>query len=302
MSGLSVVIVTKNRSFDLSQCIGSLISNSDLPKEIIVVDNNSNDDTKQLAMGLGPKVKTKVKYISSKLVGFPKIYNRGLKEASGDWVAFIDDDCVADINWVDEILKSIKKYPKHAAIIGWCETYYSKNVFSQATVMFDNDWKQRSLDGKKVVDLEVLDTKNIVFNNNFIRKNKLEFDENRSGYLMGAAQDCDFGIQIQEVIGLAICNKKIKVKHKDPQDWSSFVKKSYLSWKSYDSLNLKWDMVGRRKLKSKHISLKELVNDFGEEFALNWFQKLKLFIVAKQVLLINKFLFVYFSFKKVVNE
>ncbi|MCB9813401.1 MAG: glycosyltransferase family 2 protein [Pseudomonadales bacterium] len=290
MVHLSIVIVTKNRALELSHCLGSLLSNSLLPKEIIVIDNNSNDDTKQLLMNMIVNVNIAVKYINTKSIGYPKIYNRGLKEAKGNWVAFIDDDCVADINWISEILSSIKKYPKHAAIMGWCETYYSDNVFSQTTNMFDNDWKQRSLNANKVLDLEVLDTKNIVFNNKFLKSRHLSFDNSRSSYVLGAAQDCDFGIQIQNASGKAVVNKKMIISHKDPCHLIDFIKKDYLSWKSYNSLEKKWNLIRRYSLKNNPIPITRLVKNYGNKYSLTKFQQFWLLIVSKQILLFNRLL------------
>ncbi|NCQ65566.1 MAG: glycosyltransferase family 2 protein [Candidatus Pacebacteria bacterium] len=290
MSYLSVVIVTKNRALELSQCLGSLLSGNSLPNEIIVIDNNSKDATKQLIAGLKIQSKVNVKYFNFQGKGYPKIYNKGLHEARNEWVAFIDDDCVASINWVDEIKKSIKKHPEVSAIMGWCGTYYSKNVYSQATLMFDNDWKQRSLNGVNVVDLEVLDNKNIVYKKSFLQKKSLKYDENRVGYENGAAEDCDLGMQIQEAGGQAICNKKMIVWHKDPQDWLWFMKKNIASWKAYQSLGIKWDLQEREKLKSKPIYLMELVREFKNNFNLSQIEYLQLFLVSKQVMILNRFL------------
>lgn len=301
-NSLSVVIVTKNRALELSQCLGSLLSNSILPDEIIVVDNNSTDQTKQLIEGIKKNSKVKVKYVFFEGEGYPAVYNRGFKEAFGDWVAFIDDDCLASSSWISEIKKSIKKNPKVSVVMGWCGTHYPHNMFSQATLLFDNEWKRRSLNGKEVVDFEVLDNKNVVYNKSFLDKHQLSYDEKRVICQNGAAEDCDLGMQIQQAGGKAICNKKMMIWHKDPQNWIWFMKKNISSWKAYQSLSLKWNMKERENLKLQPKELLKLVDDFSNEINLSLVAKFELFVVSKQVTLLNKILPIFYPNRKTLNE
>ncbi len=294
---ISVVIVTKDRQEELRHCLGTLTCQSELMDELIIIDNNSSDNTLEVVKHFQKNVLFKVKYVKYRGTGFPKIYNRGLKEASSDWIAFIDDDCVADVNWVKEIKNSIKKYPTHAAIMGWCGTYYSKNVYSLATLMFDNIWKQRSIIGNVVVDLEVLDNKNVVYRKKFLQENSLEYDEGRIEFQNGASEDCDLGMQIQNANGKAVCNKKIMIWHSDPRNWRWFINKYIMSWKSYQSLNFKWNLEDREKMKSKQISLITAVSEMGDSLKINFLSKLKLYIVAKQVMFLNRVLPILFRIK-----
>ena len=287
---VSVVIVTKNRAAELSHCFGSLLSNSVLPDQIVVVDNNSCDNTKQLVYGLALNTKIPIKYVFFDGIGYPTVYNKGLQEAQYDWVACIDDDCVASYRWMEEIKKTISINPKVSAVMGWCETYYPNNLYSQATILFDNVWKQRAVDNTTILDLEVLDNKNVVYNKKFLLRSKLQYDENRVRFQHGAAEDCDLGIQIQEAGGNAILNKNILIWHKDPQDWLWFMKKNIASWRAYNSLRLKWNMQLREKLKKPTKSITHIVADFSQERHLTWLAQLRLLFIAKQLLLLNRLL------------
>jgi len=82
-------------------CILSLLV-QDYPKElyeIIVVDNNSNDSTQEVIQRFN------VKYVREDRKGSYSARNKGLEIASGDVAAFIDADCVADPNWLSELLE-----------------------------------------------------------------------------------------------------------------------------------------------------------------------------------------------------
>lgn len=290
MIKVSVAIVTKNRFKELAHCLGSVLSGTRLPDEIVVIDNNSTDQTKQLLESYQKNTKVKIIYKKSALYGYPKIYNEALALVSFDWVVIIDDDCVASPTWLEELTKSMKSKPQPQAIMGWCETYYAENVFSQATLMFDNDWKERALSGDHVLDFEVLDNKNVAYYLPFLRQNKLKYDEQRVNYAAGASEDCDLGIQIQEAGGIAICNRRAVIWHKDPLDFLWLIKKTISSWTGYQSLNLKWSIDERQSLKSVPSTLSRLVNDFSILYKLSIWQKTKLYFVAKTVLILQKFL------------
>ncbi|KKQ88440.1 MAG: hypothetical protein UT13_C0001G0086 [Candidatus Pacebacteria bacterium GW2011_GWF2_38_9] len=97
-------------------------------------------------------------------------------------MAFIDDDCVADVDWYESIKKellSLDINTEIVAILGNSQTYYKNNLFSLLTLFKDKIWKGSKIKKNKVLDFEILDNKNIVYNKNFLIKNKLSFDESR---------------------------------------------------------------------------------------------------------------------------
>lgn len=79
---LSVIIIAK----DAEDWIADAIASVNFANEVIVVDNNSTDRTIDVAKYL------KAKVINSKSVDFSELRNRGLKEASGEWILYIDSD------------------------------------------------------------------------------------------------------------------------------------------------------------------------------------------------------------------
>lgn len=86
---ISVIICTYNRADHLLKCLDSILIASDNENlELIVVDNNSTDNTKKVV-----KQFSKVKYVFESNQGLSHARNRGAKEASGDWLFYIDDDC-----------------------------------------------------------------------------------------------------------------------------------------------------------------------------------------------------------------
>jgi GT2 family glycosyltransferase len=89
---LSVIILNYNVRFFLEQCISSVLKAiADLDAEIIVVDNNSSDDS--IAM-LREKFPTIICIANKKNFGFPKGNNIGVEVAKGEFLCILNPDTV----------------------------------------------------------------------------------------------------------------------------------------------------------------------------------------------------------------
>ncbi len=99
----SVVICTHNRSQLLVQVLDSLSSQVlDCNKfEILIVDNCSNDDTIDIAKHWASTREHLILHvIREEVQGLGYARNTGLSHASGEYVAFLDDDAKADPSWL----------------------------------------------------------------------------------------------------------------------------------------------------------------------------------------------------------
>lgn len=102
---ITAIICTCNRHELLSKSIESLINQSvDKEKyQILVVDNNSNQDTRSLVEDYRKKT-SNIDYIFEPVQGLSKARNIGWKHARGKYVAFIDDDAQASSHWLENII------------------------------------------------------------------------------------------------------------------------------------------------------------------------------------------------------
>lgn len=105
---LSVVVCTYNREKMLPACLESLAQQSANKKlyEVLIVDNNSNDNTRHVANEFSKKY-SNFRYFFDRKQGLSNARNLGMKEALADYIAFIDDDARASNNWIDEAIKII---------------------------------------------------------------------------------------------------------------------------------------------------------------------------------------------------
>jgi glycosyltransferase involved in cell wall biosynthesis len=106
IQGISVVISTFNRSDLLKNCINSLLEQSLKDYEIIIVNDASTDETKNYLESFNhPKIKV---IQNEKNIGLSSSRNIGIGKAKYDLIAFTDDDCIADKNWLRVIWESFK--------------------------------------------------------------------------------------------------------------------------------------------------------------------------------------------------
>ena len=85
---ISVIIPTFNRKKTLKRAIQSVLMQSYTPYEIIIIDDGSDDGTKEWLKDNYPNVK----YIYQMNSGVSSARNKGIKFARGDWIALLDSD------------------------------------------------------------------------------------------------------------------------------------------------------------------------------------------------------------------
>jgi glycosyltransferase involved in cell wall biosynthesis len=115
---VSAIVCTYNRSGYLKACIEGLLRQTLLRGlfEIIVVDNGSTDDTRAVC---GSFKEGDLVYVHEPKRGLSNARNTGLDVARGGYVAYIDDDAVADERWLERILNAfISVRPSPAAVGG----------------------------------------------------------------------------------------------------------------------------------------------------------------------------------------
>lgn len=105
---ISVVVCTYNRSGYIEKCIESLIDQTlhSSSYEIIVVDNNSTDDTLELCERF--KELENFKYFMEPNLGLSYARNRGIKESRASIVAYTDDDAIVSEVWLEALLEAFK--------------------------------------------------------------------------------------------------------------------------------------------------------------------------------------------------
>src|SRR3972149_3633636 len=87
---VSVVIPCYNGAVYLHETIESALAQTHSPLEVLVIDDGSTDDSAAIADSFGSPVRV----IRQTNQGESVARNRGIDEARGDWIAFLDSDDV----------------------------------------------------------------------------------------------------------------------------------------------------------------------------------------------------------------
>ena len=106
---VSALIPTYNRRAYVMRAIESVLSQSVPADEVIVVDDGSNDDTVEQVEG---RFGSKVRVVRQENRGVSGARLRAIKEARGEWIAFLDSDDEWSPGRQAYLLEALKKLPR----------------------------------------------------------------------------------------------------------------------------------------------------------------------------------------------
>lgn len=111
-ANISVVIPVYNEAKRLPKCLQSLQQQTTQPLEIIVVDNNSTDNSAKIARQYGATV------IREKRQGISYTRTTGFNAAQGAIIARLDADTVANPSWLQSCQEAFDRDPSVVAVAG----------------------------------------------------------------------------------------------------------------------------------------------------------------------------------------
>lgn len=213
---ISVIIPVYNRQRTLRQCLDSLLDQTYNNYELIVVDNNSTDKTKEMIHNFHKKDK-RVKYLFEKIRARGAARNTGEKAAKGDIVLMTDSDCVVPINWIANMIRPILN-KECDAVQGSEESinnsFLDKQIHSAVRQKMRHVRKNRKIIGN-------VDTKNFA-----IRMSSLEsigFTSRK--YVSG--NDTELSIRMQKNDLKLRFLPDVKVRHHHPTSWRTLIRKQF---------------------------------------------------------------------------
>lgn len=129
---LSIIIPAYNEQQLISDCLDSVLNQTTDPAlyEIVVIDNNSTDQTATIAQNKGVRVEREQKK------GYVHAIRKGVEVSEGKFLAFIDADCRAPVSWVSKILRNFEGKPDIVAVGGKLDYFDINPIFSQAVKLF----------------------------------------------------------------------------------------------------------------------------------------------------------------------
>lgn len=210
---ISVVIPAYNAEKTLRQCLESVLNQTTKDYELIVVDNNSTDKTKDIIREFQKK-DTKVKYIFEAKRGRGAARNAGINNASGDIIAMTDTDCVVPEDWLQQLTGPII-YENESAVMGGgknlIKNYWTINV-QDANLQF----LKRNRDGEYI---SLVDTKNFAIKSSIMKG--LMFDSQ-----FEALEDSELYLRLKKTARIRF-KPSIEVKHGHKSSFKEVVKLNF---------------------------------------------------------------------------
>jgi glycosyltransferase involved in cell wall biosynthesis len=142
---VSVVIPTYNRAAKVCAGIKSVLAQRFTDLEVIVVDDGSSDNTGQV---LGEKFGERIRYFVQPNRGASVARNKGIEEARGEWIAFLDSDDLWEAEKLQWQMKALEKYGPRC---GACYTDTSFFNHSETRTMFqlaENEYRHNGTMGE----------------------------------------------------------------------------------------------------------------------------------------------------------
>src|ERR1043165_2896991 len=106
---ISAIVCTYNRSAMLHEALSRIAAQraDGLRYEVLVVDNNSSDDTRQVIESFAPSSPCPVRYILERQQGVSHARNAGLAASNAPLLAFFDDDVMVSPDWLMQIKRAL---------------------------------------------------------------------------------------------------------------------------------------------------------------------------------------------------
>src|SRR5262245_24642711 len=110
---ISVVVPTYNRANDVKDVLECLLKQNtrgEFEYEIIVIDNNSKDHTRQVLETYAARYPQCVIHLYEPRQGKPYALNLGIKSTKGDIISFVDDDCLMSETYLWNVFRVFEQY------------------------------------------------------------------------------------------------------------------------------------------------------------------------------------------------
>lgn len=218
---ISVVICTRDRPEMLRVCLRSLAKSAEHPAEVVVVDQSADGKTGQVVQDVS--VAFPIRYLKLESAGIAIARNAGAKASQAKIVAFTDDDCIADPEWVGALAREFDQ-PDTSCVCG--HTYPANHTDRprEAYIATLNHRLHDRVEGKRN-PVMIGRGNNMAFRREFLLKLG-GFNEGIGvGTRLFAGDDLDVFYRLLQAGGTIAHTPDAVVLHAQPDDWREVVKK-----------------------------------------------------------------------------
>lgn len=238
---LTLAIVTRKRPSKLHRCLTSIAEQTLAPGRILVVDNDRRESARRVTQLF--KSKLPLVYVVEKIQNVPLARNKALSLCHAPFLGFIDDDCVLEKNWTEKGFQTLKKNPRVAYVEGQSRLLNKTNSLAQALFYRERFWFNYKLKPKTTTPYN-LDTKNVIFRANLLKRQRITFDKHLYLAEVGDHADVDVGFQLEKLGLTGKYEPGMTLYHEEITTFRDFIKKAYERGRVGFLLYHKWRLAG----------------------------------------------------------
>lgn len=225
----TIIIPTWRRPFILNQVLNSISNqlNVNFEFEVIVVNSEIDSKTQEVLSRHQRLDRFPLSFVLIEHNTIAGRRNAGINESAGDYLIFLDDDCVPEANWLTTIISEITtKGNTRAVMCGGVR--FPSNLVARSNYYRYRD--SRHFYGKRArpvtLSFRQIVTMNMAIGRQALLSDDIRFDEDFKGY---GFEDIEFGIKLQEH-GYILYSSHADIIHQELNgDIKKFSKKFYLT-------------------------------------------------------------------------
>jgi glycosyltransferase involved in cell wall biosynthesis len=201
---ISILIPTYDRSNKLKTCLLSILKNSFIDYEVLILDQSKNNLSERCVASFHNK---RIRYVKLNFLGKSKALNQGAALSKGNILVFTDDDCIADPKWLDSINNFYLNHPTVSGVFGKTLPYQPKkhrNLICPATFQKNNELFTSN--PKDIFYTTLGQGNNMSYRKNMFLNLRGMNEKFGPGAIISTAEDCQF-------IYHALINKYILAYH-----------------------------------------------------------------------------------------
>lgn len=255
----SIVICTYRRPQELAHALDGVQQQTAEPSrfEVIVVDNDPENSAMDLVQSRSLTLRN-LRYVQEPALGIAFARTRGLNSAEGEWVVYLDDDCVPDKSWLAELFSHMDTPAPPGVITGpvlpaWPYTppkWLTPDFYSALSVCdyagpaggFWLDFpRQQPLSANSAYPRELL-----------LRLGGFNTRYGRQGTSLRSGEETELNFRLQAMgLGMWYCPRAVVHHHFPPVRLTRAFFRSRMYWAGIDEAHLSFDLQGRSQLRKR---------------------------------------------------
>lgn len=228
---VAVIAAVYNEENNISLLLNSLLRQTRMPDEIIVVDDGSTDRTAEIIKGFSQQHPV-IRYLYQENRGPATARNKAWRNTRADLCLFTDGDCVPDEEWVESLIEPFKEEEVGAAG-GTYRTQNSESVLARF-IGYEIAWRYRNVKG----EIDVHGSYNLAIRRRILE----ELGGYKEKYRVPSGEDWDLTYRISSRYKMKYVPQAV-VGHYHPDNFSQYMRIQFR--RAYDRVMVYNDHPGK---------------------------------------------------------